>query len=239
MQTNSNCPCVSGVARAIAAKRFPNDPILAHQWFERFVHETCQLAAPVLHKFDSMFILPDGKLFDTMQLYHALQLVDSLKILLFAANEINQRINYLLDHVPFIRAANINMNGSIREGLRTELAIYIELARTYIENGATLTIDQLVAGNIAALNDAEDGIPPVANLSNEPLISWWKGNNRRIPTWTRWILQLAVLIVPSSAGAERVFSIIRWMFGDDQDAGLEDLKEGSLLLRYNNTWRGK
>jgi hypothetical protein len=48
---------------------------------------------------------------------------------------------------------------------------------------------------------------------------------------------VAALFQSSSAAAERVFSMLSWMFGEDQDAALQDYKEASLLLRYNELWR--
>jgi hypothetical protein len=77
------------------------------------------------------------------------------------------------------------------------------------------------------------------NIDNsENLLSWWRNNWDKLPTWSR-VLQIAVLYQPSSAGAERVFSMVRWMFHEDQHGCLEDYKETALMLRYNTKWRNK
>ena len=43
-----------------------------------------------------------------------------------------------------------------------------------------------------------------------------------------------VLVQPSSAAAERVFSLLVTMFGDQQHETLEDYIEAALMLRVNN-----
>ena len=42
---------------------------------------------------------------------------------------------------------------------------------------------------------------------------------------------------PTSATVERVFSMMSWMFGEQQQAALEDYKETALMLRYNQLQR--
>ena len=43
---------------------------------------------------------------------------------------------------------------------------------------------------------------------------------------------------PSSAAAERVFSLLKALFGSDQDVALADYIQGSMMVRYNGTKRG-
>ncbi len=38
---------------------------------------------------------------------------------------------------------------------------------------------------------------------------------------------------PNSAAAERVFSLLKWMFGDQQMSTLADIIQAALMLRYN------
>jgi len=45
--------------------------------------------------------------------------------------------------------------------------------------------------------------------------------------------ELAALVLPSSATAERVFSLSKFMFNDLQNGGLSDWIRLSLLLSYN------
>lgn len=83
-----------------------------------------------------------------------------------------------------------------------------------------------------ATNNGYDGTDRIA------LANWWSLVRGQLPEWSI-VVSCAVLFVPSSAGAERVFSMVSFMFDDGQDAALEDFKEGSLMLRYNTIWRSK
>jgi hypothetical protein len=44
-------------------------------------------------------------------------------------------------------------------------------------------------------------------------------------------------MAPNSAGAERVFSLLKILFGSNQDNSLSDYIRGLIVLRYNNTKR--
>jgi hypothetical protein len=46
---------------------------------------------------------------------------------------------------------------------------------------------------------------------------------------------IAFAMAPNSAGAERVFSLLKILFGNNQDTALADYIRGSMMLRYNNT----
>jgi hypothetical protein len=64
------------------------------------------------------------------------------------------------------------------------------------------------------------------------LIRWWRLNKKDLPFWAR-LLRLILLLAPSSAAVERVFSIMRRTFGANQDAALGDYVRTSLMLQYN------
>ena len=70
-----------------------------------------------------------------------------------------------------------------------------------------------------------------------PLLPWWFGVRHRLPCWYNHVLPEAVLMQPTSATAERVFSMLNWMFREVQFAALEDYKETALMLRYNELQR--
>jgi hypothetical protein len=53
------------------------------------------------------------------------------------------------------------------------------------------------------------------------------------------IYSLVHLKLPSSGTAERVFSLLAQCFSDKQANTLEDCKEASVMLRYNNNFRNK
>ena len=65
------------------------------------------------------------------------------------------------------------------------------------------------------------------------LLEWWKDNSADLPFWSSAASKV-ILIQPSSAPAERVFSIMNRSFNDCQCNSLEDYIEASVMLQYNN-----
>lgn len=64
-------------------------------------------------------------------------------------------------------------------------------------------------------------------------LEWWKHHEKELPKWAS-ALRKVLLVQPSSAGAERVFSLLSNSFGCRQDHSLQDYIEISLMLQYNN-----
>ena len=64
-------------------------------------------------------------------------------------------------------------------------------------------------------------------------LEWWKLNASELPYWSSAARKVLVL-QPSSAAAERVFSLLKASFSDQQDSSLQDYIEASLMLQYNN-----
>jgi len=66
----------------------------------------------------------------------------------------------------------------------------------------------------------------------EAVLGWWKRNASELPSWS-----LAARIVfsfsPNSCGCERVFSLLKTMFGEGQDNCLADYLQSALMLRHN------
>ena len=63
-------------------------------------------------------------------------------------------------------------------------------------------------------------------------VTFWKRYANNIPKWKE-IAAEVLLLQPSSAAAEHVFSILKNSFGDQQLSTLEDYLETSLILQYN------
>ena len=77
--------------------------------------------------------------------------------------------------------------------------------------------------------------------------------NASQPAWSFWVTQKdlgqlpgffqlacrARLLLPSSAAAERVFSLLKHHFNDLQYGAYQDYRECAMLTGYNNIWRGK
>ena len=62
-------------------------------------------------------------------------------------------------------------------------------------------------------------------------LRWWSQQNT-LPHWKNAVKKL-VLVQPSSAAAERAFSIMASCFTDEQQSALEETVEASVMLRYN------
>ena len=68
---------------------------------------------------------------------------------------------------------------------------------------------------------------------NPPDIAqWWKNNELQLPNWSA-AENKAIVVQPSSAAAERVFSLLNNSFGSRQTNSLEDYIEGTIMLQYN------
>ena len=61
---------------------------------------------------------------------------------------------------------------------------------------------------------------------------WWQRHEQELPYWCT-AFKLVLLVQPSSASAERVFSLLQNSFTQRQSSSLEDYIETSLMLQYN------
>ena len=67
---------------------------------------------------------------------------------------------------------------------------------------------------------------------NFSTMKWWKLNGPGLPNWAASVRKV-LLVQPSSATSERVFSLLNASFHEQQDAALQDYLEASLMLQYN------
>ena len=110
-------------------------------------------------------------------------------------------------------------------------------------NPTALSLDQYLAcvpffddtERAGLKNELPTYLSKVHDLDNayDPL-EWWKTNASALPCWSL-AAQKTVLVQPSSAAAERVFSLLTSSFGDQQDKSLKDYVESSLMLQYNKS----
>ena len=61
---------------------------------------------------------------------------------------------------------------------------------------------------------------------------WWKINEQSLPCWSG-AAKKVLLVQPSSASAERVFSLLNNSFSPQQQSSLQDYVETSIMLQYN------
>ena len=64
------------------------------------------------------------------------------------------------------------------------------------------------------------------------VLSFWANYGKEFPTWAL-AMQIVGSFTPNSAAAERVFSMLKLMFGDTQMTALADMIQAALMLRYN------
>ena len=69
------------------------------------------------------------------------------------------------------------------------------------------------------------------NRDTDPL-QWWKNHSNDLTCWSA-AAEKILLVQPSSAAAERVFSLLKNSFGSFQDAALADYIQASLMFQYN------
>jgi hypothetical protein len=67
----------------------------------------------------------------------------------------------------------------------------------------------------------------------EGILSWWKNHAFEVGAWSE-AARIAFAMAPHPAGAERVFSLLKILFGSNQGTFLSDYIRGSIMLRYNN-----
>ena len=70
------------------------------------------------------------------------------------------------------------------------------------------------------------------DAQTDPLV-WWKAHDADLPHWSTAAADI-LLVQPSSAAAERVFSLLKASFGPQQDVTLNDCIQTSLMLQYND-----
>ena len=84
---------------------------------------------------------------------------------------------------------------------------------------------------LAAYTTAAAGVE-----ENIDAMRWWRQHRTTLPNWSRLACAVA-LFQPSSACVERIFSMLEALYNDTQTATLEDAREASIQLRYNNLQR--
>ena len=78
-------------------------------------------------------------------------------------------------------------------------------------------------------------IAAIANddSSDVDCLKFWKNSESTLPQWAAAAKKILV-VQPSSAAVERVFSMLNNAFKDQQHNSLQDYIEVSTMLRYNN-----
>lgn len=116
-----------------------------------------------------------------------------------------------------------------------ELALVIPLAA--VRGGALLTeLERDLPLYVAAAHGFTADHGNVDDFT-ESVLGWYKNHSGEIGAWAEASL-IAFSFTPSSAAAERVFSLLKTLFGPNQDMALADFVQGSMMVRYNGGKRG-
>ena len=67
----------------------------------------------------------------------------------------------------------------------------------------------------------------------EDRVKWWRQQSDNLPHWSSAVMKV-LLVQPSSAAGERVFSILNSSFNDSQEHALVDYLQACVMLQYNN-----
>lgn len=113
-------------------------------------------------------------------------------------------------------------------------AATIQELRTFPFLDSDATIDNLATELPSYLAAAEDTVfngDTIREVSAKK-VEWWRDHSGELPHWSA-ATKKVLLVQPSSAAVERVFSLLRAAFGDQQSSSLRDYLECSLMLQFN------
>ena len=93
----------------------------------------------------------------------------------------------------------------------------------FFNSGHVVTLQTELPTYLALSADVSAGID---------VLKWWKDHHQELPQWSL-AAQKVFLVQPSSAAAERVFSLLKNAFGEQQQSSLHDLVAATLMVQYN------
>ena len=83
---------------------------------------------------------------------------------------------------------------------------------------------------------AAQSSPPIDTADVEAftkkLLLWWHTNGSVFPTWAL-AARIVFALSPNSASCERVFSLVKSMFGEQQLSSIADYVRAALMLKFN------
>ena len=122
--------------------------------------------------------------------------------------------------------------------LRPNAASVEELSSS-VRNFSFLDVDTTIADLVHELPhylEVADGTD-IAEEEEEKKVQWWARHERTLPNWPAVVRKWLLLVQPSSAPAERVFSLMKHFFTHQQENALQEAVEASVMLRYNGKER--
>jgi hypothetical protein len=148
-----------------------------------------------------------------------------------------------------IRPAKQYMQKVVNEKLKPQLDAFKAIAimvpfKARLAGVSTDHIDTLARclpffeHNPALMAKMKEELPLYATLCEDAtatvkLQDWWQANAELLPGWAQAV-RMVLTLTPSSAAAERVFSMMKSMFKKEQECLLTDAIEAAIGLRYNS-----
>ena len=135
--------------------------------------------------------------------------------------------NIGLEHISSTKKSTISWKTSIHAFIHS-----LEELRNFPFANDDATIANL-AQELPLYLAASDGVTVTCE---DDKLTWWANHKDTLPHWSSLVKKL-LLIQPSSASAERAFSLLTNAFRSQQESALQDYLEASVMLRYNNAKR--
>lgn len=112
------------------------------------------------------------------------------------------------------------------QSLHVDAVAIEELRRfPFIDDATVAALQGELPAYLAACADCR-------HVNDAERVAWWRDREQLLPHWAS-VAKKIMLIPVSSAAAERVFSLLKAAFSEQQDAALGDYLQASLMLRYN------
>jgi hypothetical protein len=118
-------------------------------------------------------------------------------------------VNVDASFVNSLSAITPLMAHGLLDGLKNELPQYIAAART---------AQPIARDSVAGFTEA--------------VLAWWRAHVSTLPAWSE-AARIVFAISPNSASGERVFALLRNLFGEEQFRSLADYLQASLMLNYH------
>ena len=71
------------------------------------------------------------------------------------------------------------------------------------------------------------------DIYSEGILDWWRTNGNSFPVWAH-AARIVFAISPNSAACERIFALLKAMYGDEQYSTLADAMQAALMLRHHD-----
>ena len=140
----------------------------------------------------------------------------------------------------FLRKFNVDLHNTLRalQAARVMCRVTVQWLRSTPANVKALRqfpfLDShdVIASLVTELPTYIAAAQDVRMSCEEDKVKWLRQQSDNLPNWSSAVMKV-LLVQPSSAAAERVFSLLNASFNDLQDHALVDYLQASVMLQYN------